>query len=158
GFARDAAQLANVNPENVEFETGLATIPTAGVGLWDNPYRAVGEALQILETLPHTEPAYTPPQLAAATGVVQTGAALNLMRGAETHDALGMPIHATATGPGPAYCIQDVWKYIVALLDSANANLNTAGGVAIPFNLPPGFASFQSVAGPSTVPGSFAAV
>lgn len=158
GFARDAAQLANVNPENTIFETGLGTIPTAGVGLWDNPYRAVGEALQIIQTLPATDPAYTPAQLNAAVGVVQTIEALNLMIVAETHDTLGMPIHATPTGPGPAYCIKDVWQYIVALLDSANNSLNAAGSVAIPFNLPPGFAAFQGQASPSTTPGTFAAV
>src|SRR6185437_5659838 len=51
---------------------------------------------------------------------------------------------------------KDAWAQIVALLDAANTNLNTAGGIPIPVTWPPGFASVSAVAGPSTVPGSFA--
>jgi hypothetical protein len=83
--------------------------------------------------------------------------ALAYMQVAETHDTSGMPIHPASAGtPGPVYCNKDAWAQIVALLDSANASLNTAGGIPIPVNLPPGFASVSSVAGPSTVSGSFA--
>ncbi len=57
----------------------------------------------------------------------------------------------------PPYCNQDVWKYIVALLDSANDSLNVAGSISLPVQVPPGFASVGATAGPGTTPGAFAA-
>jgi hypothetical protein len=156
-FARDAAIVWGDNPQDVTWFAGVVPIPPASAGVWSQEYLDVGQALSILKTLPSTSPAYSPAQAEAIVGIVETMEALNLMVLAETRDTLGIPIHAASGGgPGPVFCNPDVWKYIVALLDSANDSLNTAGTVAIPITLPPGFASVGTQAGPSTVAGSFA--
>jgi len=157
GFSRDVVQMTNGNPQILTMNTGLAPIPAASDGVWDNEYRDVGEALDILQTAPQASPAYSAAQLAALVGIVQTMEAVNLMLIAETRDTLGIPIHSAGSVPGPAYCNKDVWQYIVALLDSANASLNTAGSIALPVRLPPGFGAVSATAAPSTAPGAFAA-
>jgi hypothetical protein len=156
-FARDVAQIWIDNPQNVQFGTGLTPIPSADGSPWDNEYRAATAAAGVIAAVPNVSPAYTAGQAAALIGVAQTMEALAYMQVAETHDTSGMPLHPASAGtPGPVYCNKDAWAQIVALLDSANASLNTAGGIPIPVNLPPGFASVSTVAGPSTVSGSFA--
>jgi hypothetical protein len=156
-FARDVAQVWLDNPQNVQFGTGLSAIPNADGSPWDNEYRAATAAQGVIAAVPNVSPAYSAPQAAALIGFAQTMEALAYMQVAETHDTVGMPIHPASAGTvGPVYCAKDVWAQIVALLDSANDNLNTAGGIPIPANLPPGFASVSSVAGPSTASGSFA--
>jgi hypothetical protein len=71
---------------------------------------------------------------------------------------LGIPLYAVDANPvDPPYCNKDVWAYIVSLLDSGLADLNTAGSTALPVQVPLGFTSVGQVAGPSTAPGSFAA-
>jgi hypothetical protein len=157
GFARDEANIQAENPEAVVEQTGLSPIPSGDQGVWDNEYRTANAALSVIATLPNVAPAYTAPQAAAITGIAQTLEALDFMLVAETRDTLGIPIHSTSTGTnGPAYCAQDDWKQIVALLDTANGNLNIAGAIALPLTVPPGFASVGTSAGPSTVAGSFA--
>jgi hypothetical protein len=156
-FARDVAQIWIDNPQNVQFGTGLTPIPTADGSPWDNEYRAATAAAGVIAAIPKASPAYTASQAAALIGLAQTMEALAYMQVAETHDTGGIAIHPTSAGtPGPVYCAKDAWAQIVALLDTANATLNTAGGTPIPVNLPPGFASVSAVAGPSTVSGSFA--
>ena len=156
-FARDVAQIWIDNPQNVQFGTGLTPIPNADGSPWDNEYRAATAATEVIAAIPNVSPAYAANQAAALIGVAQTMEALAFMQIAETHDTGGVAIHPTsANTPGPVYCAKDAWAQIVALLDSGNASLNTAGGTPIPVNLPPGFASVSSVAGPSTVSGSFA--
>lgn len=159
GFARDEANIQAENPEAVVEETGLSPIPSGDFGIWDNEYRAADAALAVIAVLPNVAPAYTSQQIAAITGVAQTIEALDFMAVAETRDTLGIPIHSGPNGTnGPVYCAQDAWKQIVALLDTANGNLNTAGSVALPVKLPPGFGSVGLTAGPSTVAGSFASL
>ncbi len=156
-FARDEALIQAENPETVVEETGLSPIPAGDQGVWDNEYRTGDAALSIIATLPNVAPAYSAQQAAAITGIAQTLEALNFMLVAETRDTLGIPIHSTSGGTnGPVYCAQDDWKQIVALLDTANANLNTAGAIPLPVKVPPGFASVGTSSGPSNVAGSFA--
>jgi starch-binding outer membrane protein, SusD/RagB family len=155
-FARDNAQFTESNPEALTMPTGLSPMSFAGV--WDQEYANVGAALAIIAALPRVSPVYPTPKLAAGIGVIQTMEAVNLMLVAETRDTLGIPVQtAPDGGPGPVYCNKDVWKSIVALLDSANTELTMAGPTSLPFNLPPGFGSVSTLAGPSTTPGSFAA-
>ncbi len=157
GFARDEANIQAENPEGVVEETGLTPIPAGDQGVWDNEYRAADAALAVISALPNVAPAYTSQQVAAITGVAQTLEALDYMLVAETRDTLGIPIHSNASATsGPVYCAQDAWKQIVALLDTANANLNLAGNIALPVKVPQGFNSVSGTAGPSTVSGSFA--
>lgn len=156
-FARDLGNIQFDNPENIAFGTGETPIPNGDGGPWDNEYRMVGSALSIIAAIPNAAPAYSKAQAEALVGIVETMEAENLMLVAETHDTSGIPIHAaTGGGPGPAYCNPDVWKWIVALLDTANDSLSVAGSVVLPVKLPNGFGSVSQSAGPSTVSGSFA--
>jgi hypothetical protein len=157
GFARDEANIQAENPEGVVEQTGLSAIPAGDIAPWDNEYRAADAAVGIIATLSKVSPAYTAQQVAAITGVAQTIEALDFMAVAETRDTLGIPIHSTSSAvSGPAYCAKDAWQQIAALLDSANANLTTAGAIPLPIKVPAGFAGVSTTAGPSTAAGSFA--
>jgi len=156
-FARDQGNIQFSNPQDVLTGTGGEPIPSGDIEPWINSYRAVGAAIAIIAAVPKVQPAFTAPQAAATAGVAQTLEALNLMQVAETRDTLPIPIHAAADGSaGPVYCSKDAWRQIVAILDSANNSLTTAGAIALPFKVPPGFGAVSQTAGPSTAAGSFA--
>jgi hypothetical protein len=156
-FARDIANIQEDNPENAIDGLGLAAIPPSGDQVWDNMYVSVGAAISIIQAVPTVVPAYTAPQAAAVIGIAQTIEALDLMILAESRDTLGIPVHAASGGGiGPVYCNKDVWQQIVAELDSANNQLQTAGSIPLPVKLPPGFGAVSATAGPSTAAGSFA--
>jgi starch-binding outer membrane protein, SusD/RagB family len=161
-FGRDAGNFTNTEPRWIT--EGLALSPISPTDQfwstweWDYEFNNAKLANSILASVPKTAPAYTPAQAAAVDGIVQTIKALNFMMIAETHDSLGVPLYSIdSTTPATPYCNRDVWRYIVALLDSANADLNTAGGIPLPVNLPSGFGAVSAQAGPSTTAGSFAA-
>ena len=131
----------------------------AGIGVWDKEFtKSARQANAIPRGFAKSATDFTGAQAAAITGVVQTIKALNFMYLAETRDTLGIPVYAIVTGSSsPPYCNQDVWRYIVALLDSANAALTTAGPIPLPVVLPAGFGAVGQTASPSTNAGSFAA-
>ncbi len=160
GYARQAANYTNTEPRFITYILGLAPIPPQGwPAVWALSYGEILQSHQIIAMIPNANPTFTPQQAAALTGITQTLEAYDYIVVAEDHDTLGAAVlpQNPGTTPPPAYCIKDVWKYIVALLDSANANLNMAGATSLKFaQLPPGFAAVSAVAGPSTVAGSFA--
>lgn len=156
-FARDQGNIQFDNPQDIQEGTGLTPIPSGDAGIWDNEYRSVGGALAIIAAVPNAQPAYTAQQAAAIIGIAQTIEAMDLMAVAETRDTLGIPIHTATNGSlGTVYCNKDAWAQIVAMLDSANAQLATAGSVALPVKLPPGFGAVGVTAGPASAAGSFA--
>ncbi len=125
---------------------------------WDNEYAQIKQANSILGSVAQSSSFYSGAQAAAVWGIVQTIKALNFMMVAETRDTIGIPLYSVDANPTDnPFCNKDVWKYIVALLDSANDSLTTAGQIPLPVKVPPGFASVGLTAGPSTVQGSFAA-
>jgi starch-binding outer membrane protein, SusD/RagB family len=159
-FAREAANFTNTEPRFVTYDLGIIPIPVGGwITMWENEYLDIRQAQQILATIPQVVPAYTTQQRQALDGVVRTIEALNYLFVMWAHDTLGVAImqSPSATALAPAVCLKDGLEYVVALLDSANAELDSAGGVALPFTVPPGFAAVGKLAGPSTVQGSFAA-
>ena len=159
-YGREAANFTNTEPRFITYDLGIALTPIgAWFTTWENEYQDIRRAQQLLIALPTVVPAYTATQQAALTGVIQTIEAYNYLILAWMHDSLGLAVMQTPNGtsPPPIYCIQDGFKYIVALLDSANTQLNIAGAALFPFPLPPGFGAVGKIAGPSTVPGSFAA-
>jgi hypothetical protein len=140
GFGRDGANYTNTEPRFITYELGLIPIDPAWASTWANSYANILQSHQIIATLPSVVPAYSTAQAKALTGVVQTIEALNYMIILEDHDSAGMAIlPQTPTSAPPAFCARDGWKYIVALLDSANTALAAAGGVALPVTLPSGF-------------------
>ncbi len=162
GFARDLFFFLGASPNTLTDVAGLVPGANANTtliccGVWNDEYENAKQSNLIIASLSHVS-TYTPAQAAAITGVVQTMKALNFMYLAETRDTLGVPLYAIDQNPtDPPYCNKDVWAYIVALLDSGFSQLNTAGSVALPINLPAGFGSVSQTASPSTAPGSFAA-
>ncbi len=161
GYGRQGANFTNTEPRFITYDLGVVPIPSQSGTIWTNAFANILQAHQILATLPSVIPAYTPAQISALTGVVQTMIAYNYMHMQIDHDSGGgtiQPATTAANTPLPAaLCNQDMWKYIVALLDSGNAQLNTAGATPIPVKLPNGFSAVSQVAGPSTAAGSFAA-
>jgi hypothetical protein len=156
GFGRQAADFINTEPRLVTYNTGLVPMTTTWAGIWATEYNSILASHQILAAIPKVAPAYSPDSTAAIVGVVQTLEALNYMYIAEIHDSLGAAILGTAGGLPPAYCNKDIWAYIVALLDSANAQLNVAGGLQPPIVFPNGFSAVSKTSGPSTTLNSFA--
>jgi hypothetical protein len=163
-FARDAANFTNTEARYITEGLAIMPIPNTdgffSASVWDIEYRNAKYANQIMASLPTVAPPLTPDTIAGIVGVVQTMKALNFMMLAEGRDTMGVSIYSidvTNGTPAPMLCNKDVWAYIVALLDSGNAALNTAGGIALPVIVPQGFGSVSSTAGPSTVAGSFAA-
>lgn len=164
GYARDGAVFENTEARTVEYPLGVFPTPTTSGGVWAQEFQNITQAHELEAALPKVAPAYTPTQLAALNGVVQTMIAYNYMLMAEAHDTLGGAIIGADIGssPSPGYCNKDMWAYIVALLDSGNTDLNTAGSIGINSTnglpkLPNGLSGF-AVAGPSTTAGTFASL
>ncbi len=125
---------------------------------WNNEYAQIKQANSILGSVAQSSSFFSKAQAEGVWGVVQTLKALNFMMVAETRDSIGIPLYSMDANPTDnPYCNKDVWQYIVALLDSANDSLTTAGQIPLAVKVPPGFASVGSTAGPSTTQGSFAA-
>ncbi len=156
-FSRDAVLFLSSQPPLVTHYSGeTPMLPYDNAG-WSPPFQYALQANQLLAILPQVA-AYTPAQAFAVAGIAQTIKALNFMWVAELTDTLGVPIYAIHDGiTSPPYCNKDVWKYIVAVLDSGLVDLNTAGAIPLPVILPAGFASVGATAAPSTTPGAFAA-
>ena len=158
GYARDGAVFTNTEPRTVTYPLGVAATPNTSGGVWPQEYQNIRQAEEILATIPNVSPAYSNAQAASLTGIVQTFEAYGYMLLAESHDTNGIAIlpPGTLTSPPPAICNKDAWAYIVALLDSANTQLVTAGATAPPIALPTGMAGVGVSSGPGKKSGSFA--
>jgi hypothetical protein len=158
GYARDGSVYTNTEARTVEYPLGVFPEPSSWANDWAQEYQNIAQANATLAAIPNVNPTFSADTAAAVWGIVETLKALNYMIVAETHDTLGMDIQAypvTSTLP-PAYCFKDGWKYIVAVLDSANDSLSAAGAIPFPVQVPKGFAGVASSVGPSTTLGSFA--
>jgi hypothetical protein len=159
-YAREASNFTNTEPRFIEYDLGIEPIPVgAWILFWSDEYQNIRSAQEILAALPQTVPAYTAAQLQELRGVVQTMEALNYLMVVWGHDSSGIAITESPdqNSVPPAVCLKDGLQYIVNLLDTANANLDSAGSTPFPFKLPPGYGAVSTIAGPSTVAGSFAA-
>ena len=159
GYSRDGGQFLNTEARTVEYPLGVFPTPTSSGADWTQEYQNILQAQQILATIPKVTPAYTSAGAAAVAGVVQTVQAFNYMILAEAHDTLGaaiLPVGLTSSANAPGYCNPDMWKYVVALLDSANGSLTSAGATPIPITMPTGFSGVSTTAAPASAPGSFA--
>jgi starch-binding outer membrane protein, SusD/RagB family len=161
GYARDLFYFVTSAPPVLTIPAGLVPLAPGDFTFndtWDDEYLQIASANAVLTSLT-TVSGYSSQQTAAIQGVVQTAKALEFMFLAETRDTLGIPLYSMDGNPSsPPYCNKDVWQYIVSLLDSGFADLNTAGNIPLPVNLPLGFAAVSSQAAPSTVLGSFASL
>jgi hypothetical protein len=166
GFARSAAYYTPSEVRFVTMFTGSAKLDDDNFGAlsWQNEYTYAKDAdtlASILQTLTTSAGAKMPTaNLNALLGVVETIKAMDYMYVALTHDTNGVAMAA----PGQPYsgtlapilCARDSWKEIVAMLDSAKADLDAAGASTkfgwpgtefATMQVPPGFASVSANAG-----------
>ncbi|MEO8193762.1 MAG: RagB/SusD family nutrient uptake outer membrane protein [Gemmatimonadales bacterium] len=146
-FARDVYRIDASEPRYVG-ET-LAGQPDpgsfAGGGGWGQFYTATRAANNLLIALPGASTAeVSATEKAATAGFIKTIKALDYYRIAELRDTVGMAIQTDDPDEvTPIVCKTPALASIAALLDSALADLNTAGGAtALPFVLPTGFTAF----------------
>ncbi|HZS61612.1 MAG TPA: hypothetical protein VFA43_20220 [Gemmatimonadaceae bacterium] len=155
-FARDAGNFTNTDPRFItEFLGDGTPIGNSDFGTfgWNNQFQMVKTADSILTALPGVKSptAYSTNDQAGITGVVLTLKALNYMYLAEQRDTSGVPIGGDKLNdlgsPAPILCNKDVWKAIVAILDSGNAALSVAPSNPLAINLPGGFSFVSATAG-----------
>jgi hypothetical protein len=158
GFARDGSVFTNTEPRTVLYPLGVEFIPNTSGGVWALEFQAIRQEEEILAAIPGVVPAYTAAQAASLNGIVQTWKAFDYMEMLEAHDTLGVAILASPnqTTLPQAVCMKDGWEYVVAILDSANTDLDAAGSTPPPITLPTGLKGVGVVSGPGTVSGSFA--
>jgi hypothetical protein len=155
-FARDAGNFTNTDPRFItEFLGDGTPINNSDFGIfgWNNQFQMVRTADSILAALPgvHSPTAYSTGEQAQITGVVQTIKALDYMYLAEQRDTSGVPIGGDKLNdlgsPAPILCNKDVWRAIVAILDSGNAALNVDPSEALVISLPNGFGAVSATGG-----------
>ncbi len=158
-MSREAANFTSTEPRFIRYDTGVLPTPIgAWIEMWQNEYQDIRTAQEILLAIPKVQPAYTAQQIAGLNGLVKTIEAYNYLLMAWAHDTEGFVVmqSPSATTLNPLVCLKDGLAYTAALLDSANADLNTAASTPFAVKLPPGFAAVGQFAGPSTAAGSFA--
>ncbi len=112
-----------------------------GGGVWTNYFVSIRAANNLIDNIKSATDLSAGEQ-AATVGLAQTIKALNYYRVLEMRDTVGIPVavdQPLSAPPAPFVCKPSALAYISALLDSAAANLTTAGGTAFPFTLPSGF-------------------
>jgi hypothetical protein len=164
GFARTDAYYTPSEERFVTQLTGEQPLDddNFGAGMWDFQYNAVKVADTVISIIPQLT-LKSGGKLPAASqnaliGVLETTKALDYMYVALSHDTNGVAVNAVGnptSSPAPILCAKDTWKQIVAMLDSAKADLDAAGagtGLGFPdgsftLTLPPGYAALGSTAG-----------
>ena len=75
----------------------------------------------------------------SAEGYLRTIKGLMLLRAIESRDTAGIPVAVDippTDPPAPLVCKADALRYIAALLDSADVQLQAGAGEPFPFSLP----------------------
>ncbi|HSY83665.1 MAG TPA: hypothetical protein VK807_18030 [Gemmatimonadaceae bacterium] len=164
GFARNAAYFTPSEERFVTELTGQTPLDDDNFGAlaWDIEYNAAKVADSVQAILPSLTVNGAPipaASLKALQGVIETTKAMDYMLIEVAHDTNGTAIGAPGqpyTGTlAPILCATDSWKAIVAMLDSAVADLNAAGasttlsipGTNFSLTLPPTYAALGNTAG-----------
>jgi hypothetical protein len=155
-MARDAYRLDPSEQRWVLQTVGGQVDPTSFVGgaLWSGYWIGIKAANNLIDNIA-TASDLSPGEQAGTVGVAQTFKALQYWHVLEMRDSLGAPVavdQPNGAPPAPFVCKPDVMAYISSLLDSAYANLQTAGTTPFPFLLPAGFTQ----AGDYSTPAAFA--
>ncbi len=156
-MARDMYRLDSAEPRFITELVGLPADPGGfvGGGMWTGYYSEIRAANNLIDNI-GTAKDLSSAEQAGVKGLAQTFKALAYYRTLEMRDSIGIPIdvdHDINSPPAPFVCKPNALDYILALLDSAYTNLQTAGSTAFPVSLPGGF----SYAGDYTSPAAFAA-
>jgi hypothetical protein len=164
GFARNAAYYTPSEERFVTELTGQAPLDddNFGAGDWDVLYNGVklADTVQgILPTLTANGQPIPTASLKALEGVIETTKAMDYMYIELAHDtngtAIGAPGQPFVGTLAPILCNRDSWEAIVAMLDSAKADLDAAGasttlaipGTSFKLTLPPTYAALGNTAG-----------
>lgn len=130
--------------------TNISNSDFIGNGLFNAPYRTVAGADLLVSGIAGAPAVVaTDAQKAATQGFARTIKALQYIRLIESRDTIGVAIQTVPDSTVPIRCKPAVLTYIAALLDSAAANLRTAGNTPLPFSLPSGFNGFTTADAPS---------
>ena len=164
-FARSAAYFTPSEARFVTEETGEAQLDNDnfGAGIWANPFTAIKSADTVIAILPTLTASsgspYPTANVQALEGVMETSKAFDYMYVALSHDTNGVAMNnpgGAITGKlAPILCARDSWAEIVAMLDTAKAELDAAGagtGLTLPgsgftLQMPPGYAALGGTAG-----------
>jgi hypothetical protein len=146
-FARDVYRVDASEPRYVTETLGGNPDPGsfAGSGAFAGYYTALRAENNLLKALVTASTSqFTTAQITATSGFVRTMKAYEYWRIIEMHDTVGAPIQSDVpTQVTDVRCREAVLSYIVALLDSANADFTAAGAATVlPVKLPTGFSAF----------------
>ncbi len=149
-FARNAYDL---DPSNLSTLSAQMVGPLDGGGFgtglgWATPYRNIRLAITILHALDAVGGAMTEQQKEGIRGYAKTTMAYEFHGIIRTHDLTGAPIDVDIPRddpPAPVASKDEVYAYIVKLLDEARTHLGNAG-TAFSFRLTSGFAGFNTPA------------
>jgi hypothetical protein len=146
-FARDVYRIDASEPRYVTETLGGNPDPGsfAGGRAFSGYYTALRAETNLLKALSTASTSqFTSAQIAATAGFVRTMKAYEYWRIIEMHDTVGSPIQSDdPTALTDVRCKEAVMSYIIALLDSANADFTTAGAATVlPVKLPTGFSAF----------------
>jgi starch-binding outer membrane protein, SusD/RagB family len=146
-FARDVYRVDASEPRYVTETLGGNPDPGsfAGGRGFSGYYTALRAENNLLKALQNAGTSqFTATEISATIGFVRTMRAYEYWRLIELRDTVGVPIQSDdPTAVTDVRCKEAVLSYTAALLDSALADLNTAGGgAALPVKLPTGFSAF----------------
>jgi hypothetical protein len=115
-------------------------------GNWNQWYNNIKNESNLLAVVENAN--LTNEQKAGTRGFARTFRALDLYYLIVTRDSLGVPVSIPddPTVPAPWQSRDQVWNNISALLDSAKADLQSAGGSDFPFSMHSGFDGFSTPA------------
>lgn len=148
-IGRDAYILTTSEPRFVTQLLGTKVDPSGflGTALW--PYDGIRLANIGIDGIAAVDPSagvLTGDEINSSQGYLRTMKALLYLRALESRDTAGIPIAVDVPPtdpPAAIVCKPDALRFIVALLDSAHAELVAGVSSPFPFALPSGFAGFD---------------
>jgi hypothetical protein len=163
-FARSATYFT---PSEIRFVTeltgdALLDNDNFGANIWNNPFTTIKSADSVIAVLPTLKQGngspYPAANVKALQAVMETHKAFDYMYVALSHDTNGVAMNnpgGPTTGTlAPILCARNSWAEIVAMLDTAKAELDAAGagtklalGSDFALQMPPGYAALGSTAG-----------
>jgi hypothetical protein len=154
-MARDMYRTDPSEQRWVSQTIGGQVDPTSfvGGGLWSGYWIGIKAANNLIDNI-KTAADLSPTEQAGTVGMMQTFKALQYWHVLEMRDSLGAPVavdQPAGSPPAPFLCKPDVMAYISSLLDTAYANLQTAGTTPFPFLIPAGFTQAGDYSTPAAV-------
>ncbi|MGH7531365.1 MAG: RagB/SusD family nutrient uptake outer membrane protein [Gemmatimonadales bacterium] len=148
-YGREGYNLLGNDPrETGEMMSGPQDPLGRAGGLWLAKYQAIRTINTYIRAVESTVN-LTPAEISASLGFARTMKAFMLLRLTVRSGSYGIPIDVDrpiSAEPAPFVSETDAYAYVVALFDSARADLQAAGATQFPFPIAPGFESFNTPA------------